>query len=472
MKTSARPPAVAGKFYAATPGTLQKELEQLFQQAKPPQCDNVRAVISPHAGYVFSGGVAASAFNQVDTGKKYERIFVIGSSHHVRLNGAAVYTEGDFRMPLGDVAVDTQFCRQLVSDYPDLFVSDSNAHRDEHSLEVQLPFLQYVLKNDFVIVPIIIGTARIAVCKRIAEALAPFMIKENLFVISTDFSHYPQYEDAIRVDAATKDAILSNDPDGLLKTLDHHDNQRIPGLVTCLCGWTSVLTLLYMTTGNESLKYAAIDYKNSGDAQEYGEKDQVVGYWAIAISDQGLEFSSQEEAILLDIARKGVESAVLRNEDLRLRSPRDYSPALHRHCGAFVTLYQNKMLRGCIGRITSDIPLYRLVREMAAAAALYDDRFYPVGKDDLQNLNIEITVLSPLISIKDVKQIELGKHGILIEGQGRSGVFLPQVATETGWSLEEFLGHCSRDKAHLGWDGWKTARIYVFTGKILHSAGS
>lgn len=472
MKTSIRPPAVAGRFYAATAGRLEKELEELFRQSEPRRCDNVRAVISPHAGYIFSGSVAASAFNQVDSEEKYERIFVIGSSHHVHFEGAAVYTEGDFRTPLGHVTVDVDCCRQLVSDYPDLFISDSLAHRDEHSIEVQLPFLQYVLKDNFTIVPIVIGTARADVCKRIAEVLAPFMRKENLFVISTDFSHYPQYKDAIKVDTATKDAILSNDPDVLLKTLESHDSRKIPGLATGLCGWTSVLTLLYMTTGNHSIQYTAIDYKNSGDTREYGEKDQVVGYWAIAVSEQEFSFTSEEQAMLLDMARKGVEAAVLGSKDSAFRDRQEYPKSLHRRCGAFVTLYQNKKLRGCIGRMTSDIPLYKLVREMAVAAALYDDRFYPVGKNDLKDLDIEITLLSPLVPVTDVKQIELGKHGILIEGRGRSGVFLPQVATETGWTLEEFLGHCSRDKAGLGWEGWKTARLYVFTGKILHGDAS
>jgi AmmeMemoRadiSam system protein A len=115
----------------------------------------------------------------------------------------------------------------------------------------------------------------------------------------------------------------------------------------------------------------------------------------------------------------------------------------------------------------ADVPLFELVSDMAAAAALYDDRFPPVDKNDLKDLDMEITVLSPLTLIRDIHQIELGKHGILVKSGGRSGVFLPQVATETGWSLEEFLGHCSRDKAGLGWEGWKSARIYTFTGQVF-----
>lgn len=466
MKPSARSPAVAGRFYAATPGKLQKELEQLFQQAKPLQCDNVRAIISPHAGYIFSGSVAASAFNQVDAGKKYERIFVIGSSHQVRLKGAAVYTVGDYRTPLGDINVDTRFAEQLVCACPDLFVPDSDAHNVEHSLEVQLPFLQHVLGTDLTIVPIVIGTSEALTCKKIAKALAPYFTPENLFVISTDFSHYPQYADAVQVDTVTKNAILSNDPEILLKTLQGNAGGHIPGLSTSLCGWTSVLTLLYMTSGKEALKYIAIDYKNSGDAVEFNDKEQVVGYWAIAVCDTEFQFSGRERSLLRELARRSVESVVLTKKRLLLH-PGEFPPALHQHCGAFVTLRQNQKLRGCIGRMEADVPLFELVSDMAAAAALYDDRFPPVDKNDLKDLDMEITVLSPLTLIRDIHQIELGKHGILVKSGGRSGVFLPQVATETGWSLEEFLGHCSRDKAGLGWEGWKSARIYTFTGQVF-----
>lgn len=467
MKSPERIPAVAGRFYPASPRELEQEMEQLFSRVGPKECKNVRAVISPHAGYVFSGTVAASAFNQVDGGKKYERIFVIGSSHHVTLKGAAVYTQGNFLMPYGTVKTDIEFCKKLVLAHPGLFKEDERAHRDEHSLEVQLPFLHHVLKHKYVIVPIVIGTSDPSVCEKIAKVLSPYFNADNLFVISSDFSHYPGYEDALTVDEATKNAILQNDPGVLLQTLANNSRLAIPGLVTSLCGWTSVLTLLYITTGNSSYTFKAIDYKNSGDAPVYADKTGVVGYWAIAVTGQsevsGDGMTPEERSILMEIAGKSIESMVLAGKKLSLGQPSEYSSALHEHRGAFVTLYKGKKLRGCIGRMFSDIPLYQLVRDMAVAAALYDDRFLPLQKQELGDLDIHISVLSPLEEIKDAGQIQLGKHGILIESRGRSGVFLPRVATETGWNLEEFLGHCSRDKAGLGWDGWKTARIFVFT---------
>ncbi|MFA5444739.1 MAG: AmmeMemoRadiSam system protein B [Bacteroidales bacterium] len=467
MKTLARIPAVAGKFYPASPDKLRRELEQLFSRAKSKECKNVRAVISPHAGYIFSGTVAASAFNQIDREKRYERIFIIGSSHQVALQGAAVYTQGDFLMPYGTVKTDVDFCKKLVLAHPNLFSEDSRAHRDEHSLEVQLPFLHHVLKDDYVIVPIVIGTSDPAVCKKIAEVLFPFFNDDNLFIISSDFSHYPGYQDALQVDTATKDAILQNDPEVLLQTLSENSRLNVHGLATSLCGWTSVLTLLNMTAGNNSFTYKAIDYKNSGDAPLYADRSQVVGYWAIAVTDQnnasGESIQPEEQEMLLEIARQAIESVVVRGKHLPLKQTWEYHPVLQQQRGAFVTLYMGNKLRGCIGRMTADLPLFKLVRDMAEAAALYDDRFLPVQEEELGDLEIHISVLSPLEEIRDTGHIQLGKHGILIESRGRSGVFLPQVATETGWSLEEFLGHCSRDKAGLGWEGWKTARILIFT---------
>ncbi len=491
----ARPPAVAGRFYSGTEKQLKQEVEQLFAHAVAHAGHRIRALIVPHAGYVFSGGVAASAFNQLDKNSKYKRIFLIGSSHRVPIPGAAVYTEGDYRTPMGTVRVDSELGKELVTAHPGLFTANSHAHSGEHSLEVQLPFLQHLYGDDILLVPLVIGTYKASICREIAKALAPWFTEENLFVISTDFSHYPSYKDAIAVDALTKDAILSNNPQTLLQVLDENEHKNIPGLDTSLCGWTSVLTLMYLTAAQDSFEYLPIEYKNSGDNPQYGEKDQVVGYWAIAVTEKKADsketlFSHEAETLLEAIAKEAVREAIEDKGLLKatrsssgavkpkpasataqlatatdkslLQDPKQYPPELHKPYGAFVTLKQQGCLRGCIGRIVSDIPLYLLVQEMARAAALYDNRFPPVSVEDLPHLTYEITVLSTLREIKSIDEIELGKHGIIIEAKGRSGVFLPQVATETGWSLEEFLGHCSRDKAGLGWDGWKKARISIF----------
>jgi hypothetical protein len=237
-----RQPAVAGSFYPANQEELNATLKQLFTNAVPSKdIQNVIAVISPHAGYVFSGEVAASSFNQIDPTKEYENIFVLGSSHYIAFEGASIYSQGNFITPLGTVKVNTELADQLVKNNS-IFSNRADAHAREHSLEVQLPFLQYRLKKDFKIVPIILGTQSPQTCKRIAEALRPYLNTKNLFVISTDFSHYPSYADANKVDKATADAILTNLPENLIRSMASYEQKGISNLATCLCGWTSVLT--------------------------------------------------------------------------------------------------------------------------------------------------------------------------------------------------------------------------------------
>ncbi len=425
-----RNPAVAGQFYAANPDQLKKDLSALFAKATPPQGRHVAAILSPHAGYVFSGEVAASGFNQIDPGQHYDNIFILASSHRMAFDGASIYT---------------------------------------HSLEVQLPFLQYRLGSDFRIVPIIVGTQSAATCKKIGAALKPYFGGNNLFVISTDFSHYPAYDDATFVDRLTADAIISNKPELLLDALESNADKDIHGLATSLCGWTSVLSLLYMTEGRDDLQYRALKYMNSGDSELYGDKDRVVGYFSIVVEqaeDEGFSLDEREKQSLLRIARSAVGETVgykgPPHED-----PAGFSERLREPLGCFVTLKIDGALRGCIGRFESTGPLYELVREMATAAASQDYRFRPVDAAEVPKIEIEISVLSPMKKISSLDEIELGRHGIYLKKGYNTGTFLPQVATETGWTKEEFLGHCAKDKAHIGWDGWKDAEIYTYEAYVF-----
>ena len=466
-----RHPAVAGQFYPANPDVLQKELSTLFAEAAPKQYEHVRAIISPHAGYVFSGKIAASAFNQIDNSVEWKRVFLIASSHQSRFEGASVYCDGDFIMPYGKEVVDTELGKTLVELYPELFSDDRSPHLNEHSIEVQLPFLHYVLKGKYKIVPIILGTSKPPVCKRIALALKPYLNEDNLFVISSDFSHYPSYENAKSVDLATKQAIVSNKPDQLLSVLTENTRKHIPNLATSLCGWTSVLTLLYMTEDEDQFIYQGINYSNSGDVRNYGERDQVVGYWSIVLmgkKEDAREFhlTDTEKELLLQEARKSVEK-LFRKVEPPLLNIQDCSATLKTKCGAFVSLHNQGKLRGCFGHMEKDKPLIQNVHEMAVWAAKRDSRFVPVSEEELEDIDIEISVLSPLRKIKDIAEIKLGVHGIFIVKGFYRGVFLPQVATETGWDMENYLGHCARDKAGIGWDGWKNADIYIFTATVF-----
>lgn len=467
-----REPYAAGKFYAGRPEELKTDLKTLFNKAISKRNDHVLAVISPHAGYVYSGEVAASAFNQIDRDRTYKHIFILASSHVKYMGGASIYYQGDYKTPLGKVKIDRELAKKLV-DENDVFTFDQEADAYEHSLEVQLPFLQYLLGENISLVPIIIGSQSAQVCKDIASILKPYLNEDNLFVISTDFSHYPSYKDALSVDIATANSILLNDPKEFLATLKKNDAKQIPNLATSICGWTSVLTLLYMTEGNEKIITSPILYKNSGDTP-YGDKNRVVGYYAISFS---LKEVSQEPAgdfmanaedrkQLLKIARQTVERYVKEHRTPVIR-PEELGNDLKVPTGAFVTLHKNGSLRGCIGRFNPEEPLYEVVQAMSVAAATQDSRFKPVSEDELDKIDIEISVLTPLKKISSIDEIILGKHGIYIKKGFTSGTFLPQVATETGWTKEEFLGHCSRDKAGLGWDGWKDAELYTYEAIIF-----
>lgn len=277
-----RLPAVAGKFYPGDKTELEKELKSLFEQAEKSLVKNVLAIISPHAGYVFSGKVAASAFNQVDFNKSYDNIFVIGSSHTMYFEGASIYSVGNYITPLGEVKVNRHLAEKLISENENInFVP--KAHLSEHSLEVQLPFLQYKLKQPFQIVPIILGTQNEKVCLDLASVLKPYFNKNNLFVISSDFSHYPSYDDANKWDDETAQAILLNSAEEFQTNIKDKHNDDIPNMATRCCGYTSIYTLLNITQDASDVNYTHILYENSGDKQ-YGDKNRVVGYHAFAIS--------------------------------------------------------------------------------------------------------------------------------------------------------------------------------------------
>jgi AmmeMemoRadiSam system protein B len=188
-----RPMAAAGRFYPANPDQLRTTLADLFQKAKPGNVKNVVAIICPHAGYEFSGVVAASSYRQLDPDKQYENVFVIGSSHYVSFMGASIYNQGNYQTPLGTVPVNIELANELIRQYP-VFSYQPDADRNEHSIENQVPFLQYYLKKPFKLVPIVLGTQSEQSCKKIANALRPYLNEKNLFVVSSDFSHYPPYD--------------------------------------------------------------------------------------------------------------------------------------------------------------------------------------------------------------------------------------------------------------------------------------
>ncbi len=428
-----------------------------------------QALIVPHAGYVFSGEVAAAGFSHIPQAHNYKRIILIGPSHRVGFAGASVDTLYDYAgTPLGDVKIDIATGQELIRKGEGVFTCRHDAHDREHCLEVQLPFLQMVFGDVPPIVPIIIGTQRLGVLQQIAEVLEPYFNEENLFIISSDFSHYPSYEDARTSDLFLAEAITSGGLVEFLNALSDLDKKGFPGEDTAACGASAIAVLLSImdTQGRGFFAVEHVMYRNSGDSP-YGDKDSVVGYNAIVVTrdDEHLfHFTEEEKARMIATVRAAIYAK------LGLAFEGDVVPIgilKEKGYGVFVTLYLDGRLRGCIGRFTSSSSLQATIREMALSAAFDDPRFPALSRKEALRIEIEVSVLSPLKRIQSPDEFKLGRDGIYMIKGNNHGTFLPQVATETGWTMEEFLGHCARDKAGIGWFGWKDAELYTYQAEVV-----
>ena len=485
MEAKIRKPAVAGQFYAGDAQELRHDLKECFQQCKASHLEHVQAIIVPHAGYVFSGITAASAFASIQPDAQYEHIFLLGPSHHVYLDKASVnVAASEYATPLGNVPVDTALCKSLLAK-SDAFTYNNRAHDSEHCLEVELPFLQYHFKKVAPIVPIIIATQKLSILQEIAHVLQPYMNERNLFVISSDFSHYPAYLDAKWVDGLTKDAVMTGKAEAFVKATLHNQELNIDSLATSACGEAAIATLLMMTEKDTNIHPHHIMYCNSGDSP-YGGKDRVVGYHSFVFTrdevksvgsqeetkkgmlgneaKSGFSLSDEDKKLLKEIAYNAIKTTL---ESKAYHAPSHLPEKLKTPCGAFVSLHKHGRLRGCIGHFGEDTPLYKTVYRMAKAAAFEDPRFPKVSMSELPDIDIEISVLTPMKRIHSIEEFQLGKQGIYMRKGNRAGTFLPQVADEVTWTKEEFLGHCAQDKAGIGWDGWKTAELYTYEAIIF-----
>ena len=473
-----RPATQANRFYTGDPEELRQEVDSyLAMQSGRTMLNHVAALIVPHAGYYYSGQVAASAYMSVDPKQTFKRIFLLGPSHHEWLDGASVNTEADYyATPFGNVKVDHETAKKLTED--DVFSYRPEAHDREHCLEVQLPFLQRRFGENLPpIVPIIISTNHYGKLKRMAEVLKPYFTDENLFVISSDFSHYPSYEDACEVDAKTGKAIETGDVEQLIATLEANERLKMRDLAPSACGEFAIITLMLMLDRHYEVRH--LMYQNSGDIDKRN-RSRVVGYHSFAIlkkdtssdgqpqNDKGFSLSDDDKRMLKEIALQSIKDS-LDGKPVAQPSPSLLvsHPSLLEKCGAFVSLHKHGHLRGCIGHFGEDYPLYEMVAEMARSAAFEDPRFMPVSREELDDIDIEISVLTPMRRIQSIDEFELHRHGIYIRKGYRSGTFLPQVADEVNWTKEEFVGHYSQDKAGLGWDGWRDAELYVYEAIVF-----
>ncbi len=452
-------PVFAGSFYpgerSVLAGTIDGYMRETGSQ-KDRTSSPVFGIIAPHAGYQYSGRVAAYAYNQVK-GKPYTTVILMGPTHRVPLNGAAIYPSGSWETPLGRVQVDHDIAKKLADKCP-FMKNYPIAFEREHSLEVQVPFLQRALK-DCKIVPIVMGMMEGDDYRTLSDALCE-LLKQHagkvLIVASSDMSHFHSYREANRMDRLTLKEIGNLDIEHLASGLAKNDYE--------LCGSQAVMTLM-MVAKKVNGEAKILHYANSGDVTE--DKNRVVGYGAVAffLREAGAGLSKREQKALLACARKTLEEAVTL-EKIAPAEPKE--KALLEKRGVFVTLTKNGRLRGCIGYITPVVPLYRAVSDMTVSAASRDPRFPPVAKEELKDIHIEISVLSPLKNIDDPQEIEIGKHGLFIVRGNNQGLLLPQVATEYMWSREEFLKQTCR-KAGLPSNAWrdKETKVYSFSAQIF-----
>jgi len=473
---SVKQPEFRGLFYPAQKEELSASLDKLLEQA-----DNklmpagILVLISPHAGYGYSGQTAAYGYKLIKN-KPYKTVIILGTSHHKPFIGAAVYPEGSFETSLGTLKIDEEFTKNLITKGPDIF-ADESAFNGEHSVEVQLPFLQTVL-SDFNIVPVVIGDCSLDTCNKIATALkeAIGMRKDVLLVVSSDMYHGYDLKEADQVDALTLELIKKMDYTELYYSLRDAKAQ--------LCGGFATVIALNVAKEMGYDKVEILNHTNSAIVTGVSANGQwTVGYASIVVYNPapraykelrgcalvgkgGHMLNNQQRKKLLEIARASINAYLQTGKKMGLS---ETDPVLIQEMGAFVTLNKHGELRGCIGNLSASQPLYLTVRDMAVEAAVDDPRFSAVTLSELKDIEIEISVLSPLKKVDSADEIELGKHGVLVRKGYQSGVFLPQVATETGWNKEEFLNNLCAHKAGLAQDAWKDKNtdLYIFNAEVF-----
>ena len=481
----------SGQFYPAEKEKLTARLGEFLDQAAVSyRPEDILLLISPHAGFGYSGPTAAYGYKSV-RGKPYKTVIILGTSHHQSFNGASVYAQGSFETSLGLLEIDEEFANKLIGRCPDIFVNTA-AFSNEHSIEVQLPFLQSVLR-DFKIVPVIIGDCSLITCKKIAalfkEAIG--VRKDVLLVVSTDLYHGYDILEAEQTDNLTLGLIKKMDYAGLYYSLREAQAQGCGGLAVVIAleiakesGYAKVKVLKHtnsaIVTGETVLGQWTVGYAscivfkpafraNQGTCpgQELGHFSSVGKLHESALVGKGENMlNSQQRKKLLEIARASINTYLKTGKKMELS---ETDPVLIQEMGAFVTLSKHGELRGCIGNLSASQPLYLAVRDMAVEAAVDDQRFSALTLLELKDIGIEISALSPLRKVDSAEQIELGKHGVLVRKGYQSGVFLPQVARETGWSKEEFLNHLCAQKAGLAQGAWKdkNTELYIFDAEVF-----
>jgi len=478
-------PVVAGQFYPADPNELSKMIAGFLALAKPEvPSGHALGYIVPHAGYVFSGPVAAFTYQAIkQSGAKH--FVILAPSHYYYLDGISVLDKDSYRTPLGQVKIDRARVKKLIG-YRPWITYDPTLYQKEHSLEVQLPFLQAAVGPDLEIVPIVIGTPLLDQAQRLAGVLNELFGSDQdlVYIASSDMSHYYTYDEAEVMDHLSLSRVLALDEQRLE---DDMKNKRAQ-----FCGAGPVFTLmeLFKLRGGDPKNIKVLDYRNSGDTS--GDKSRVVGYSSVALVLTGAEkpvavpspapapapaptppaqpekgaklmppehysLTTAEKKELMAMARQVVEAVVKTGAmpEVKVNSAKLKEPG-----AAFVTLTKHGQLRGCIGHIIAQEPLYLCVRDVAKSAALEDPRFQPVSPQELPELEYEISILTAPEPVTDLTTVKVGRDGLIMEDGFHRGVLLPQVPVEYSWSRDEFLSETCH-KAGMAPDCWQRGGVKV-----------
>jgi len=469
--------SLAGTWYSDDAEALREQIESFFQKAQVKPINNVIALILPHAGYQYSGQTAVCGLKT--TNKKYERIIIIGPSHRILMEDIlSVPRVTHYETPLGQIPLDVEFINKLLK--YSIFQNVPQAHKYEHSVQIELPLLQYGQK-DFKLVPIVAGSCSLQTIDKAGNILRSLIDAETLIIISSDFVHFgSNYGYA---------PFKENIPEQI-KELDMGAYKHIAGLDAkgfleykyntgaTICGSVPIAILLSML--NEPAKVELIKYATSGELTN--DFTNSVSYLSIAFSgswqnnpeikpqanNPELELTEDDKTQLLALARKTIVSA-LRTQRVPQASELGVSISGAMKCprAAFVTLKKHSQLRGCIGDIFPQRPLYKSVIRNAINACVNDRRFLPVTEEECNDITIEISALTAPEPVASADDIRIGIDGVVLSKDGRSAVFLPQVAPEQGWDVNQMLTQLSL-KAQLPADAWKEgASFLVFQADVF-----
>ena len=460
-----RKPVHAGSFYPETHAELTALMKHLIREVKqspitPPPNTSLKALIMPHAGYIYSG-LTAAHISRVLKENQFKRIIVMAPDHRVGFKGGAISDVAAYETPLGLIPLNQDATLLRGNKY--LFQAIPASDRLEHSVEVVLPFLQYFLKN-FELIPIVLGQDS-DLADRISAALDPLIDQNTLLVASSDLSHYLPYQEAVARDRET------------IKLILNLDAGKLPTRENAACGRIPILVLINMAR-RHGWKPILLHYSNSGDTA--GDRSRVVGYAAIAFYggssmqnsiDPSQSLKKHQGQALVRLARQTIAER-LGKKSITVDPETLADSAFQEHRGTFVTLTINKQLRGCIGSLDSTESILTGIKRNAVNAAFHDPRFPSLKAHELDRVDIEVSILTEPHHLeygdsKDLlAKLRVNVDGVILSKGSASATFLPQVWEQLS-KPEQFLSHLCM-KAGLPADDWKKSRLEILTYQVQY----